>query len=904
MKAAFEDSENKMNNFSPENEKKLKNFKKELEEKETNGKETNKDSVPKDNSNEKISSPKDITKSIHEKKEEEETGITDEANGILKFGIGTKGKGLYPKKGSVYDQSIYLYENKEEATEHLKRIANENGINQKEVELAIKNNTLYSFVKERLQITKDIHKFKNKIAPIAKKETTKNPHKNHKNKEHLKKNDFIKDAKNLLKNGKELFYADENFIKIMGANGIKTSGKSAQEMLKELEKKIGVLKEQNTVQDVSKKENIKKDKEKKISPRFWSGKTVSIQKTSGRIENDWKIRLWRDNENAFVIKEDGKGGFIEKLVPIKELERLNPLSQENGTKEDTKTTASKKPEDKAREIIKVSEKKEGEEIEKEKEEKAKGDKNIKEEDDLKLEMEKKEKTDEALNKLDENIEEKAEKEGLLEMTRNVGEWYKKRTFVQKLVFGVAFGAIASAGVAMSSLPAMAIGTIAMASQRGASSASILNSIEKSLKKRAGNGGEKIWHKNPTETAALAGLIYGTFGGAIVGATVSYIGTSFIGEYMKDFVEFAENKISGGMPIDNAHETILSASGAPKPQIAVNLHNGPNVPDIKESVIHLHADTHTPTQAMDGAPPIKEVPVLQHELNAVPLNTTYEVQKGDNLWKIIEGKLSDKNMFDKMGEGQRTYLIDSLKDKFAEMSPDDLKEIGISSGNIDNLSVGDNIDLSQVFKEDILKDATGHAESLSNKTISSIVENNAKISEWVAEHHNEALTSEKVESILNGNNLIQNDKAMDIIEHTQNNSPSITPNTEDISTVPDVQDNVTQEDIDTAKQLESESAIKGHEILEQVNIKMTEDINNLYGSKGIFGIGATKGIDSAEWKEVKGMNIGEIFKNADNSNAVDTMKVHINDIVENGGVAIDKKENIEHFLRNTISKTIK
>ena len=85
--------------------------------------------------------------------------------------------------------------------------------------------------------------------------------------------------------------------------------------------------------------------------------------------------------------------------------------------------------------------------------------------------------------------------------------------------------------------------------------------------------------------------------------------------------------------------------------------------------------------------------------------------------------------------------------------------------------------------------------------------------------------------------------------------------------------------------------------------MTEDINNLYGSKGIFGFGATKGIDSAEWKEVKGMNIGEILKNVDNSDSVNTMKTHINNIIDNGG-GVDEKENIEYFLRNTISKTIK
>ncbi len=79
---------------------------------------------------------------------------------------------------------------------------------------------------------------------------------------------------------------------------------------------------------------------------------------------------------------------------------------------------------------------------------------------------------------------------------------------------------------------------------------------------------------------------------------------------------------------------------------------------------------------------------------------FEVQKGDTVWKLV-GDNIPKEYLDGVAPDQKVYVIDALKDRLAAMSPEQLRAIGISSGNIDKLAIGDKINLSSVLEDKTL-----------------------------------------------------------------------------------------------------------------------------------------------------------------------------------------------------------
>ena len=86
----------------------------------------------------------------------------------------------------------------------------------------------------------------------------------------------------------------------------------------------------------------------------------------------------------------------------------------------------------------------------------------------------------------------------------------------------------------------------------------------------------------------------------------------------------------------------------------------------------------------------EVPVP--ELSEVSI----DVKPGDNLWNLIKAQLKTNSQFEGMTEDQRIMAIDELKDKFAGMSHEDLKNIGFRSGDINKIYPGDKLNLTGVM----------------------------------------------------------------------------------------------------------------------------------------------------------------------------------------------------------------
>ena len=99
---------------------------------------------------------------------------------------------------------------------------------------------------------------------------------------------------------------------------------------------------------------------------------------------------------------------------------------------------------------------------------------------------------------------------------------------------------------------------------------------------------------------------------------------------------------------------------------------------------------------------------------------YVVGKGGTLWGGIEEQLHAKGLLSNLHGGQKTYMIDAIKDKFSAMSPAELRAIGITSGRIDLIHPGDHIDLTKVLGDtSVMNEVASHAQGLSPEQLYSI-----------------------------------------------------------------------------------------------------------------------------------------------------------------------------------------
>ena len=148
-------------------------------------------------------------------------------------------------------------------------------------------------------------------------------------------------------------------------------------------------------------------------------------------------------------------------------------------------------------------------------------------------------------------------------------------------------------------------------------------------------------------------------------------------------------------------------------------------------------------------PLEEPPMAVAEASAsVP--AVYEIVKGDNTWKILDGYLTDHDpKFAGMSDGQRTHAIDALKDKLKLLTPAQLKEAGFTSGNIDKLRVGDEINLDKLLGAVDADKAIGNADNISADAVKNIEANNAKIAEWMKAHPGEALNDQVIDEKILG-----------------------------------------------------------------------------------------------------------------------------------------------------------
>ncbi|OGI24520.1 MAG: hypothetical protein A3E38_00740 [Candidatus Moranbacteria bacterium RIFCSPHIGHO2_12_FULL_54_9] len=151
--------------------------------------------------------------------------------------------------------------------------------------------------------------------------------------------------------------------------------------------------------------------------------------------------------------------------------------------------------------------------------------------------------------------------------------------------------------------------------------------------------------------------------------------------------------------------------------------------------HSDADAHAAAVPPAEIAPVEPVvvPGIASELKPFQdiLNAPYPVEKGDSVWKILEERASATGL----GDSQKTYFIDALKDKVGDVS----------------LQAGDTFDFSAhgLTAEDISR-ALAEAEGLSPEKIASIAAHDSLIAEYAAAHPDVKLTDSLVDKIIAGN----------------------------------------------------------------------------------------------------------------------------------------------------------
>lgn len=332
------------------------------------------------------------------------------------------------------------------------------------------------------------------------------------------------------------------------------------------------------------------------------------------------------------------------------------------------------------------------------------------------------------------IDARAEKAGVIDMIRSVGESYNKLPLKKKLLISAGLIITASSMAAVGGAVGGAVATAAFtgsAIQRIFGGAATFVTVEGLLKASAEKEGQErsdAEKRRHTAEALIAGILVG-------GGVLSHA----IGNIYHQFTP----------------ETIAPAA----------------------------------TTSETAAPAAVQAEISSQTIPKIE----FVVEKGGTLWGDIEAKLNSQGLFEGMEAGQKIYVIDAIKDKFAAMSPEELKDIGFSSGNIDVIHPGDRINLTGVLGD--------------KELLPSVV------------HQAEMLSPEQIGSI-------ETPKAVGVP------AEALVPSAE-----PAPEQFMSQEILPNDPQ-----------VLAYAEQTVTADIDKMFGSKGIFGLFAQNGVDSIDWKD--------------------------------------------------------
>ena len=440
------------------------------------------------------------------------------------------------------------------------------------------------------------------------------------------------------------------------------------------------------------------------------------------------------------------------------------------------------------------------------------------------EKEKFEKIKSALRQGENNIEQEAKEAGLQDKIRKIGEFYNKLPFKQKLIMGTLLGI--GAGT-LSGVAAAGCAT-ALFSQRILGGAGTFVMIEGLLQRSAEKDGRERgkWEKRVhTIMATLSGVAVGSGGVNLLNG-----GISFLSDYFDP----------SALPVENPALDL----GQETPVAPDNVHS---------ALTEIPNETLTPEGI--NSPEIATPSIAEASIPQSDMTFTVGEETG-TLWGGIEKTLQNQGYFNGLDEGRQTFLTDSIKDKFATMSPDELREIGISSGDIGLVHTGETIDLSSVLEN------TASIDKLAEQagTLPDSVSDNI----WAQEHPGEALSGNTVSEI------------------------SSTP---EVNVADNLSTNIENQNTSIESSFPETKITEGSPVLEPQPLEahlLREDLNNLYGK--LETNPNVPGSESAHWDGEKGLS-GQTIKTISETNP---------NLLSSDGVGIESKEavsaTIEH-IRN-------
>lgn len=153
--------------------------------------------------------------------------------------------------------------------------------------------------------------------------------------------------------------------------------------------------------------------------------------------------------------------------------------------------------------------------------------------------------------------------------------------------------------------------------------------------------------------------------------------------------------------------------------------------LPESLESSVTSANPPAAPPELSQPVESAPIIE-ETGATGnfkdlLDGTYEVQKGDSIWKILSSRVEG------LEGAQKTHFIDTLKDKIGDV----------------RLQAGQEFDFSQYLTAEDIEKAYLEAQELSAEKMASIAANDVKITEYVKAHPDVQLTHETADKVLQG-----------------------------------------------------------------------------------------------------------------------------------------------------------
>ena len=273
------------------------------------------------------------------------------------------------------------------------------------------------------------------------------------------------------------------------------------------------------------------------------------------------------------------------------------------------------------------------------------------------------------------------------------------------------------------------------------------------------------------------------------------------------------------------------------------------------------------------------PRIESLISEIKKTPEYIVQPGDNIWNIIESKLEAHDLFKDLEVGQKTHMIDELKDRVSNMSPEELRTFGIQSGDPNIIMAKEELDFSQIIQEGYVEEAVVNVKNLSPAQILQI----------------ENYTPANVAVVGETNLTPDPDQAL-------GNEVGLR--------------NSTSGGIATEVIVETQEKI----MMQHTEEIIKHDVHGLYGSDGFFGILGTQGVESADWEDLKDRSVTEVMEKGefsdpddwdspnevgfDSEEAVEKAQNYLQKVSKESGITALPEESVDDFLFRAIKSTVR